>query len=450
MKTLCEIILLCSNQEIALRGHRENDASTNKGNFIEILNLVAKHDEVVSSRLSHLPRNAIYTSPKVQNDLLHIMAGIVHKEIALAVQNAGVFSILADESKDISKQEQLVIVLRYVDKTTCNVFERFLTFVKAESLNAESLSDYIIRTLRDYNLDPALIVSQGYDGASVMSGSCSGVQQCIKMITPNATYVHCYAHCLNLALVDCVRKVQDASEFFALMELLYVFISSTKTHELFLKKQAEFHPDKQTRQLQRLSDTRWACRYFAVDAICCRYDCVIATLEAVTDGDNKCKAVEAKGILCQVRSFKFLLLLIIFSRVLSFTKRLSDQLQSVSNDMARAADLVEATIETLEDIRSDSSWDHLYKYTQDVAKLNNVPLLPVATGRPCHSKQIPKRLESGIVFQSTGSRQSVSIAEEFKVSLYFCILDSMLGELKHRFDKKNLTLSISSSVWPGC
>ena len=132
------------------------------------------------------------------------------------------------------------------------------------------------------------------------------------------------------------------------MELLYIFISSTKAHELFLKKQAELHPDKQTRQLQQLSDTRWACRYFAVDAICCRYDCVIATLEA--DVDDKCKAVEAKGILCQVRSFKFLLLLIIFSRVLSFTKRLSDQLQSISNGMARAADLVETTIETLEDI----------------------------------------------------------------------------------------------------
>ena len=54
------------------------------------------------------------------------------------------------------------------------MYERFLTFVVAESLNAESLSDYIINTLKEYNLDPALIISQGYDGASVMSGSCSG------------------------------------------------------------------------------------------------------------------------------------------------------------------------------------------------------------------------------------------------------------------------------------
>ena len=61
LKTLCEIILLCSNQEIALLGHRENEASENKGNFIEILNLVARHDEIVSSWVAHLPKNAVYT-----------------------------------------------------------------------------------------------------------------------------------------------------------------------------------------------------------------------------------------------------------------------------------------------------------------------------------------------------------------------------------------------------
>ena len=76
--------------------------------------------------------------------------------------------------------------------------------------------------------------------------------------------------------------------------------------------------------------------------------------------------IEAKH-LYQVKSFKFILLLIIFSWILSFTKSLSDQLQSVTNDMARAADLVVPTIETVEEIRSNSSWDHLYKYAQDVA-----------------------------------------------------------------------------------
>jgi len=232
-----------------MRGHREDKMSANKGNFLEILSLVAKHDEVVESRLSFLPRNAVYTSPKIQNDLIAIMAGMVRSHISKAVRYAGTFSILVDESKDLSKKKQMAIVLRCVHKSTHTVHEHFLTFVKAESLTADSLSQYILKTLEDYNFDPSLMVSQGYDGASVMSGPCSGVQQYIKAVASKAIYVHCYAHCLNLALVNCVRNVQEASEFFALMELLYVFTSTTKAHVLYTQKQTELHPGNQTRQI---------------------------------------------------------------------------------------------------------------------------------------------------------------------------------------------------------
>ena len=64
------------------------------------------------------------------------------------------------------------------------------------------------------------------------------------------------------------------------MELLYVFMSSSKAHALYLKKQVELHPAKQTRQLQRFSDTRWACRYFAIDAVAAHIS-IIATLVVV-------------------------------------------------------------------------------------------------------------------------------------------------------------------------
>ena len=37
IKTLAEIILLCSHQEIALRDHREGEHSMNRGNFLEML-----------------------------------------------------------------------------------------------------------------------------------------------------------------------------------------------------------------------------------------------------------------------------------------------------------------------------------------------------------------------------------------------------------------------------
>ena len=91
------------------------------------------------------------------------------------------------------------------------------------------------------------------------------------------------------------------------------------------------------------------------------FDSILATLEVIKDGDDRPKAVEAIGILTQVRCFRFLLqLLIIFWRILSCTKSLS------AIDMARAADLAEATIETFEEFRTDAAWEHLFQYSQDV------------------------------------------------------------------------------------
>ena len=44
------------------------------------------------------------------------------------------------------------------------------------------------------------LIAQGYDGASVMSGSRIGVQAKVREKYPNATYVHCRFHVLNLAV----------------------------------------------------------------------------------------------------------------------------------------------------------------------------------------------------------------------------------------------------------
>ena len=95
------------------------------------------------------------------------------------------------------------------------------------------------------------------------------------------TYVRYYAHFLNLALVDSTKHVPEAADFFALMETLYnyVFVCSAKVHAVHINQQSLLHPSKPVHQLQRLSDTRWACRYFAVEAVCSTNDVILATLQ---------------------------------------------------------------------------------------------------------------------------------------------------------------------------
>ena len=84
---------------------------------------------------------------------------------------------------------------------------------------------------------------------------------------------------------------------------LSFLLSSTKAHAVFVRQQVKLHPDKPKKELQRLSDTRWACRYMAVDAICCTFDSLLATLDEISKGDDHVKGVEAKRLLLQVIIF---------------------------------------------------------------------------------------------------------------------------------------------------
>ena len=92
LKTILQILLVCSQQEIALRGH-ESLKSSNRGNFLEILKLMASHDEIVKDRLTCRPRNAVYTSSIIQNELLHIMGEKGHSIICSKIQESCLFSI---------------------------------------------------------------------------------------------------------------------------------------------------------------------------------------------------------------------------------------------------------------------------------------------------------------------------------------------------------------------
>ena len=112
----------------------------------------------------------------------------------------------------------MAIVLRYVfDGST---HEHYLGYTHAQNLTATGLSTYILNMLSELELDIDNCISQCYDGASVMSSACSGVSAKIKEKNSKAVYIHCCSQCLNLALVDTVKVVPSAEDFFILLEKL--------------------------------------------------------------------------------------------------------------------------------------------------------------------------------------------------------------------------------------
>ena len=60
IKTVADVLLFCARQDIALSGHCENEFSSNRGNFLEILSFIAKHDKIVREKLQSGPKITMY------------------------------------------------------------------------------------------------------------------------------------------------------------------------------------------------------------------------------------------------------------------------------------------------------------------------------------------------------------------------------------------------------
>ena len=425
---------MCAQQGLALRGHGDNmdDPNKNPGNFRVLVNLVSKHDDVVRKRLVDGPRNATFLGHAIQNELIDVMAGKVIEKIQEELSQAVYYTLIADETKDISKKEQLSIVLRYVH---CGiVHERFVEYVHATELDAASLTDSILRIVSQMQLSIDRCVSQCYDGASVMSGSCSGVSTRIKELNPKAVYIHCCAHRLNLALVDTVKSIPVAEDFFALLQALHVFMAASKAHEIFLSKQRELG-QKQEIRLMRLCETRWACRHTSIHAIASTIEAILATLSHILEGDDRDKAIEANGLYLQVKTFQFLLCLYTFQKLFSITAKLSDVLQAEKLDFAGAAGYIEATVGTLKGLRSSEEWEKLWEgVTTKAASLQ----ISVESPRSARCRRLPARLQGVIVTSETLGNRSLPV-EEYRTQLYFATID-MVGEIEKHFDSINLSL----------
>ena len=175
LKTSLETVKWLAMQGCAFRRHDESVNSTNRGNFIEMIKLQAKvNQEIARIVLENSPQNAKYTSPRIQNELLNILANRVRAKIREEVRDAK-FCILVDEAVDESNKEQMAIILRYVDYKGF-VRERFFQVVSVNDTNSLTLKKEICNVLARYDLSIANLRGQGYDGASNMRGEWNGLQ----------------------------------------------------------------------------------------------------------------------------------------------------------------------------------------------------------------------------------------------------------------------------------
>lgn len=427
LHAVCESLIFCGRQAIPLRGHDETDSSRNKGNFLELMKLRCKDNVLVKRFFFDRQKNFQYTTGKFQNELLCIIGDQVKNNIADKVRESRIFALIADETQDISRHEQVAIVLRHVDDDL-KVHESFIGFYRAEKTDAESLATLLKSIILSLNLDIQNLRAQCYDGAANMRGSYNGVASRILRDSPVAMYIHCRAHVLNLCIVSCCTGVTSIRNTFHVLQSLYNFIEkSPKRHGIFEKIQkCNQYFSGGTLTLKSLSDTRWYCRVEAVRSLLDNFETTIAALNEIAEIDPTYGG-EANSLLKCIEDFNFIFNLLLLRRVLTQCDILSNTLQSCNINFGVVKDMVKSTVEVLETFRSDEFFQKLWNHcTQLAQKCDFKPAELPRTGR------IPLRIGGG-------SKVPYETVEQYyKSTVLYPIVDILAQEMKNRFSDNNL------------
>ncbi|GBP78859.1 Zinc finger MYM-type protein 1 [Eumeta japonica] len=203
LRRLLDITLFLAQQNLAFRGHREDPSSENRGNFIELMKMMAKCDPVLSEHWSKLQEAAgglkrvpSYLSKGIQNEFLSILSHHVKQKTIDDIKKSKYFDIMFDSTPDESHTDQMSEIIRYVyiEEGTVEVRESFLGFFSMSGKTASDMANDILKQLEKDGLDIQLCRAQGYDSAASMSGVHGGVQKKIRDINPKALFSPCANH----------------------------------------------------------------------------------------------------------------------------------------------------------------------------------------------------------------------------------------------------------------
>lgn len=223
---------LLARQGLAFRGHDTDDHS----NVIQFLKARAED----SSELNYwMARSNKWLSHDIINEILELMANDIVKNKLKLIKSVRFFSIIMDETSDISKTEQVSVCVRIVLEDL-TIQEIFLGFYATENTQSETLFKIVEDIFIRYGLNFSDLRGQCYDGASNMSGKITGLKTRVLEIEPRALYVHCAAHTLNLVVQDALESIDFVRNFIGIVkEIIYFIRHSPKRLAQFKNLQSD-------------------------------------------------------------------------------------------------------------------------------------------------------------------------------------------------------------------
>ena len=450
LERIVNVTITLATCNLPFRGHREStsESDINSGNFLSIIQLLARYDPVLKELLERPQGSVKYLSPAIQNEIICIIANRVKCDIQEEIKSAPFFSVIMDTTQDISKIDQLSQVYRYVtiqrdennNAKDIMINKAFLGFEVAVDTTAAELQNKIVNSIQSNGFDMAKCRGQGYDGAANMSGVYSGVQARIREMEPLAKYVHCAAHNLNLTLNDSVKDITQLRTFYETVEALYVFFgNSIKRWALLsgiIKSDLSEH-DNVT--LKRLCPTRWSSRHDALTAIRYRYvDVMKALAKIALLSEKKDERNEATALKKKLEDFSFIVLVVQQTKILENVNAVSKMLQTKQVDLHKAVSHLDNIIKTLTTYRNE--FDQVKLTAQNLA---------AKWGANTEFTETRKRKVKRHFDELSEDVRLTNAESYFRINVFNASLDIIISQLSERFTSMRETNNVFCAIHPG-
>ena len=180
LKCISRTIHLLGKEGLPLRGHQEDIIDSETGtdrypeNFIIFLHEIAQYCPELDNHLKNpLMKNATYTSPKSQNEMINVIGiNTKQKQLINEIKDAKFLAVMADEVTSMN-DELLSICFPCVDGQK-DIGEVFLQFLELERITGSHIGAALLSFYKPSGIDIKQCRGQCYDEAPNMQSEKLG------------------------------------------------------------------------------------------------------------------------------------------------------------------------------------------------------------------------------------------------------------------------------------
>ncbi|XP_053388248.1 zinc finger protein 862-like [Mercenaria mercenaria] len=315
------------------------------------------------SQLANLKvdQHTTYEHSDSTNEFQDSIAAVIEDEILEKVKSSGKYSLMFDESTDISVHQNLIMYIRVLE-TDClgvvNPNTHFFSIDSIERANAESIYAKVLSTLSQKGIQLSGLCGVSTDGASVMVGNKSGVVTRLKAVVPGVLATHCIAHRLALSCCSGADTIPYLVKVQEILNSVYKYFHLSPKHMAMLES-IQQHSQGKCLKFKEVFHTRWLSFEGSVEAMVRNYGDLVSVFLEESSG-------KALSLYKPITSYKFLYVVHFLCDLLKPLAALSKTFQKSDLDFSEVMPMLHSTIDRVEHLGSKKDGTYLSGFISQV------------------------------------------------------------------------------------